>query len=394
MTPRLVTIHPFDPWGSKIGGIESAIRTMFQYAPDDWPMALIGATENPEQRPLGAWRELDFLGKKLLFSPIVKDSEPNRRRRIPLFLRFPLALRSAKFDLHNDVLIYHRIEPLAFASIPGKKKALIFHGDPCEMTGPQSEARWRHIPWLYRKMESLAVRRADKIFAVSRRGVETLQKRYPSRKEDILFQPVWLDGEAFHPAEDKEKVRAQVAERYGLQPDGRFVLFAGRWEKQKNPLLAIEAFAQLAETERDVHLLMVGEGGLRAEMAQRIRHLYLDGQAHLLGPLPSDRLAEAMQASCALLMSSYFEGMPILALEALACGLPIVSTNVGEIPAILQDGRSGCIARDFSPPALAGALRDVVSHPESFRQEHCVQAARPYQPTAALSAFYAALRQW
>ncbi|MEW6234827.1 MAG: glycosyltransferase family 4 protein [Candidatus Omnitrophota bacterium] len=394
MTPRLVTIHPFDPWGSKIGGIESAIRTMFQYAPADWPTALIGATENPDQRPLGAWRELDFHEKKLAFYPILKDLQPNQRRRIPLFLRFPLRLRREKFDLDNDVLIYHRIEPLAFASIPSSKKALIFHGDPDEITGPQSEVRWRHVPWLYRKMESLAVGRADKIFAVSRRGVETLQKRYPKRREDIIFQPVWLSGESFHPAEDKDKVLTQVAERYGLPPNKRFVLFAGRWEKQKHPLLALEAFSQLAETERAIHLLLAGEGSLQAEMEQRIRRLNLSGRAHLLGPLPPERLAEAMQASCALLMSSHFEGMPILALEALACGLPVVSTAAGEIPAIIENGRSGRIVRDFTPPALAEALRDVVSHPEPYRQKYCVQAASPYQPAAALAAFFAALRQW
>ena len=177
MPSLLITVHPFDPWGSKIGGIESAIRSMLHHAPPEMELSLVGVTECPRERPVGHWQTLDFRGKSLRFYPLFSIENPNRRTWVPLFLRFALQLRFCPFDGSNSIVVYHRIEPLALTNPRSHARILCVHGDPREWIGSRSEVRWRYIPWLYRKMESKAIQKARRLLVVSRTRSEERRVR-------------------------------------------------------------------------------------------------------------------------------------------------------------------------------------------------------------------------
>ncbi|MBN2330096.1 MAG: glycosyltransferase family 4 protein [Candidatus Omnitrophica bacterium] len=395
MSTPLVTIHPFDPWGSKIGGIETVVRSMLQHAPDDFDLSLVGVTENPAARPPGQWQLLDFRGRPLHFYPLFAVEQPNRRTWIPLFLRFPLRLRLKRFRFDQAAVVYHRIEPPAFTNIPSKINALCVHGDPREMTGPRSEVRWRCAPRLYRRMESRAVRKSHRLFVVSREGVSYFQEHYPSKAHAVSFLPTYYRDDVFTLSDPSQTdpLRRRFIDRFQLAGDARFVLFAGRWEEQKNPLLALRTFAALSARHPGVHLLLAGGGSLQPQMEAMIQSLQISGRVHFLGPLPPHDLADAMRASDAFLMSSRFEGMPIAALEALACGLPTASTDAGEIRPILQEGINGRIASAPDPESLAQALSDVIASPHRYRREACARSVEAYRPASILPAFFDALRK-
>ena len=189
MTNSLVMIHPFDPWGSKVGGIETAIRSLIKYAPPDFSLSLIGVTENSALRSLRQWTTRDFEGVNLSFYPLFEVETPNQRTRIPLFLRFALALRSSGLNFPDAVAFYHRIEPICVSRNSGASNLLYLHSDPREWIGAHSEVRWKYIPWLYRSVEREAVRKSDWVFGVSRSTVQYLQERYPERGEQFSFSP-------------------------------------------------------------------------------------------------------------------------------------------------------------------------------------------------------------
>ncbi|HQH72880.1 MAG TPA: glycosyltransferase [bacterium] len=395
MTTRVCTVHPFDPWGSKIGGIETLIRTMLCHAPEDFGMEVAGVTEHPVERPARRRQSYPFCDREIRFYPVFTVKNPNRRTRFPLFLQFPLRLRFTRLDLRETVAVYHRIEPLYLSPSPARANILFIHGHPREITGPTSEVRWRHVPRLYQAVEARAIRRADRIFVISRAGTAWLQERYPEKKDCISFLETWYNDAVFQLAAEGERERARLAfaRRFNLDPAGRFVLFAGRWEAQKNPQLAIEAFARIAPGRPSLHLLLAGSGGLEKAMRETVNERGMTGRIHLIGPLAAPELAAVMGFCDTLLVSSSFEGMPILVLEALACGLPVVSTAAGEIRQVVEEGVTGVVCAEQTPESLARALEMMLEHIIPETREACSQAAASCGPKARLPGLYEVFRE-
>ncbi len=394
MTVSLLIVHPFDPWGSKIGGIETAVRSTIQYAPNNFQLSLIGVTQNTVQRPLNSWQELEYKSKRVSFLPILKIENPNQRGRIPLFLSFSTKLFRYHLSFHSSLALFHRVEPLFCSRIDAGANILCIHGDSREIIGPYSEVRWKHIPWIYKRIESNAVQKARRIFVVSRKGTEYLQKRY-MRHEDISFLPTGYSEELFSlPEEEKrESLYQRVIQQYDLKPFSKFVLFTGRFEKQKDPVLALKSFSKLSERLPDVSLLLVGDGSLKADMKRVISFYQLENRVFFLGSLSAEELAEVMKISHAFLMTSRFEGMPIVVLEAQACGLPVVSTDAGEIRRMILEGQTGVVVSESNPEMVATGLEDVLFHPDQYKKENCAQAVQPFRMRIVLDNFFNELRQ-
>jgi glycosyltransferase involved in cell wall biosynthesis len=392
---KLTTIHPFDPWGSKIGGIESAIRSMLQHAPQDFELSLIGVTEDPAQRPTGQWSTLEFRGRPIHFYPVFADQQPNKRNRIPLFLRFPLVLRFKHFDLQDHMVIYHRVEPIALSSLTAKSHILCVHGDPREIVSPRSEVRWRSVPWLYRMAEARAVRRSRFIYSVCREGVEYFQQNYPTHHDRTSFLSTWYCDDVFFPVSDhqREQNRQQFLKQHNLPDSTCLILFACRWEEQKDPILALQSFALAAAQNPDMRLVLAGGGGMRSRMEEAIGNLNISSKVCILGSLSAPDLANTLRISDVFLMSSNFEGMPIGVMEALACGLPVVSTDVGEICALVQHGETGLIINQRTPEQLSNALIDVVNNPQKFNRDACAISMQKYSPGAILPQFFKSLKE-
>jgi glycosyltransferase involved in cell wall biosynthesis len=132
---------------------------------------------------------------------------------------------------------------------------------------------------------------------------------------------------------------------------------------------------------------------LRAIMDERIRVLQLGDRISLLGALSSPQLANAMISSELLLISSRFEGMPITALEAQACGLPVVSTRTGEIGCVIQDQITGRIVAESDPHRLAEAIREILQSPQNYRAVTCARLVAEYRCSRVLETFYNQVRE-
>ncbi|MDX9752390.1 MAG: glycosyltransferase [bacterium] len=394
MKIRLVTVHPFDPWGSKIGGIETLIRSMLRNAPDDFKLELIGVTENPETRPVGRWNHMEFEGRPVSFYPLFPVLQPNERTRIPLFLKFSWKLRRAGFGDINAVFFYHRIEPLAMARIASRQSLLCIHGNPDEMISKQSEVKWKHAPTLYLRAEQKAIAKAHKVWVVSQKGKEVLSGRYPAQADCFSFLPTWYWEDIFHPTPEEihERARQDLCAECKTSAITRFLLFAGRWEKQKNPLLVLDAFSIIKEKFPNVCLLMVGTGSLKPEVEARVKELKLEGQVLFPGAIEQDLLAHVMKGSDALLLASSFEGLPLIVLEAQASGLPVVATDTGEIKRIIKEGETGRIAEKMEAKWLAKGALDILNHPSRYRREACFATAEPYQSHRVLQTIFQSIR--
>jgi glycosyltransferase involved in cell wall biosynthesis len=149
--------------------------------------------------------------------------------------------------------------------------------------------------------------------------------------------------------------------RAGLRLDDRDFLFVstGRLAEQKNPLLMLRAFAALADPR--AHLAFAGEGPLQRRIEEEVSSSGLQARVHVLG-YRSD-IRECLAASDVFVLSSDWEGHPLAAMEAMACGLPVIATAVGGVPEVVESGREGLLVPQGDASALTGAMRFLLERP-------------------------------
>ncbi|MDP8245123.1 MAG: glycosyltransferase family 4 protein [Candidatus Hinthialibacter antarcticus] len=384
----IAIVHPFDPWGEKAGGVETLVRLMLAHAPQNANVSVIGVSEDVSARPCERWLALDWNGRPISFYGLFHEGDANRRKRVPLSFRFAWALRSVRFEMNDALCIYHRPEPLAMGRIQGRRNVLAFHSDPNQWVSAASEVKWKHAPWLYRLVEARAVAKADALLGVNAVCVETLQERYPRRAGDIRRVPTTYRDDIFSPilSQQREDLRSRLAGEYQLNPNAKWVLFAGRLEAQKDPLLALESFARAKQSAQDValQLIIIGQGSLVDALKRKAFEMKISDSVFLLGTQRQPCVADWMRAADVFLMTSAFEGFPIALLEAYACGLAAVASDAGDVSEVLQHGKSGEVVYQQNADDYAAALLRVLAMERESTAAQCVAAVGPYRPESVI----------
>jgi glycosyltransferase involved in cell wall biosynthesis len=390
--PILSIFYQFDPLHPTIGGIQTVILNFIKYAPEEFELKLIGTSTCPDQ-PIGQWQEAELAGKRYQFFPVLQLENDNIRGKIPTTLKYTWALLGR--NLATDFMHFHRLEP-AIAALPWSgDKTFFIHNDirqQMEGIGDKQAILWRRFPAAYFALEQILVNQFAQILSCNSRSIELYQQRYPKLADRMLQIKNSVDNDIFYPWTDAEihLHRVQFARHLGLADETRFVLFAGRLHPQKDPLLLVRAIATLDDPQ--IHLLIAGDGELVNEIKAEIVRLNLDRQVTLLGPVNQQQLAELHRICNALVLTSVYEGLPMVVLEALASGTPIVTTRCGETPQLLSEN-TGVVCEQRSPSAIAEALRRVLQYPESFPSWACAQAAEPYSARSVVQDIYAQMWQ-
>ena len=163
------------------------------------------------------------------------------------------------------------------------------------------------------------------------------------------------------PPEARESIRRSL----GLQDEFAW-LAVGRFEIAKDYPNMLRAFATVRERHARVVLLLVGRGSLQRNIQAQARALELGSAVRFLGVRRD--VPNLLSAADGYLMSSAWEGMPMVLLEAAAAGLPIVATAVGGNREVVEDERSGYLVAPGDPEALARAMTRLMSLSEPERR--------------------------
>lgn len=142
-----------------------------------------------------------------------------------------------------------------------------------------------------------------------------------------------------------------------IQHDDFIIITAGRLSEQKNQKLLIEAVGELKNEINNLKLIILGDGPLREELDSFIRGKGLDEIVRLLGNV--DNIEDYYAKADIFALCSLYEGVPLVILEAMAAGLPVITTDVGGIKDILQDG--GILVPAGDDRAYIDALRQLIS---------------------------------
>jgi glycosyltransferase involved in cell wall biosynthesis len=155
------------------------------------------------------------------------------------------------------------------------------------------------------------------------------------------------------PLEELEALRKEI----GVPDNATIVLSVGRLTRQKNYFLLLEALSKLEN--RNWFYIQVGEGEDRDALLARAAELGMDSSIRFLG-LRND-VARVMQASDVFVLSSAWEGFPYVIVEALANGMPIVSTNVGGVSDAVLEGQNGYLVAPGDAVDLADKLQWLIA---------------------------------
>jgi len=144
-------------------------------------------------------------------------------------------------------------------------------------------------------------------------------------------------------------------------PDSPRLVFVGRLCAEKGLPVLVEAVARLVEQGGRCELALVGDGPLRADIERIIRDRGLKASIRLLGWKSSGEVRAELENSRALVLPSFAEGLPVVIMEALALGRPVVTTTIAGVPELVRNGENGWLVPAGSVADLVLALRDVIS---------------------------------
>ncbi len=194
-----------------------------------------------------------------------------------------------------------------------------------------------------------------------------LQQHYGAQPEQLAVVPPGVDLHTFHPC-NQPKSRAQ----HGVGQDDQVILFVGRIQPLKAPDVLIRAVAELAARHPDrrhrLRLIIIGSpSGPQSQWSLELpRLIEALGVADLVELRPHSPRAELFRWYCVadvVAVPSHNESFGLVALEAQACGRPVVATDVGGLRHAVRDGQTGLLVRGHEASAWADALEAVLDHP-------------------------------
>ena len=222
------------------------------------------------------------------------------------------------------------------------------------------EYAWRKISRVYFGLVSAGARRAQAVITVSECSKQDIMKIIGLGPERIHVIGNAVDA-SLYPVRDAWLL-ASVRERYGIAP--RFVLYFGGFDMRKNVPRLIEAYARLPEAlRREYQLVIAGRyqhlgHPLYPDPRQTVRRLGLEGNVIFTGQIREQDKAPLYSAATVFAFPSLYEGFGMPVLEAMACGTPVVTSNVSALPEVAGD--AGLLVNPYAPEAIGEALAELL----------------------------------
>jgi glycosyltransferase involved in cell wall biosynthesis len=204
--------------------------------------------------------------------------------------------------------------------------------------------------------------RSDKIITVSDEVAEHLRNWYGRKTaEKCITVPNGVDTKMFYPFQD---YRREIREKHGVGDSELLLLTLGRITKEKGHHIAIEALRLLRERGRRAKLMVAGSGGYVAELRRIAERANLQNEVLFLGFI-ENREAPKYYNGCDLFLMPTLtvEGLPLVLLEAMACGLPVISSRIGGIKSLVEHNENGLLTEPGNARETADAILKLTKNP-------------------------------
>jgi len=214
---------------------------------------------------------------------------------------------------------------------------------------------------ILRYFESKMLERSDRIIAVSEFTKREILQSYnlKASKIEVIYNGV--DVTKFKPTENKDEAKRKL----GLSKNP-IILYVGRLYSRKGLPALLKAASLIARKLSNVKLVISGKALFGEERKLRFlaKKLGVERNVHFFGYFPDEKLPKLYQAADVFAFPSLYENLPFALLEALSSGLPAVSTRIGGIPEIIQEGKNGFLIDPLDFNSLAEKIIYVLENPK------------------------------
>lgn len=258
---------------------------------------------------------------------------------------------------HNVSVVHaHQVTPLSYALL-----ARLHRSHPRIVFTEHGRFYPDRTHWKRHLLQRCLLRKTDRIVAVGRSVAQALvqYERLPEMQIRVVHNGMPLGRK---PASSRATTRA----RLGCSDTTFVVLQIARLDPIKDHCLALDSLRIVCDRFPDCQLWLAGDGPERTAILERIDQLRLHTQVRLLGE--RNDVPDLLAASDAVLLTSRSEGIPLVLIEAMAAGVPVVATAVGGIPELITHGREGLLCDTRRPDALADLLLQLARSP-ALREE-------------------------
>jgi D-inositol-3-phosphate glycosyltransferase len=329
----------------------------------------------------------DIFTRRATYDPAIESLAPLSR---VIYLAAGRSLD--KYSLYNEVPGFAE-EIRAFAEKEQIQYDLLYShywlsGEVACLLRPRMAAGWAHIahtlglvknrtlasgarpePALRIRVEGEIAQQADLLIASTTDEADDLVRSYKADPEHIYVVPPGIDLATFQPLD-----RTEARRKIGYGP-GRLLLFVGRLERLKGVDVAIKALALLRDRDHDdLRLIVLGEDVRDGDESEKERlkavatSLGVRDRVDFLGSVAHHELPYFYAAADAVVMPSYSESFGLVALEAQACGRPVVASGVSGLRSVVRDEVSGYLIDGHDPALYAERIGRLLADPELAQQ--------------------------
>jgi glycosyltransferase involved in cell wall biosynthesis len=271
---------------------------------------------------------------------IVEERSPGSRL-IWEQVQFPKLIRESGVELLHST---HYTRPTRLPC----KSVVTFH-DMTFFLYPELHTWARRL--YFPRMMRLSASRADKLITVSDSTRNDLVRVLRIDPKKVTTTHLGLNP-GYKPIVDQDEKR-RVAEKYAL-PE-KFILYVGLVEPRKNLPVLINAFKRLIYEEYNYKLILVGRyGWMYEQLLDQVKELNLENQVQFLGYVPQEDLPLVYNLASLFVYPTIYEGFGLPVLEAMACGVPVITSDVSSLPEIVN--KSGILTPVNDPDALFEAI--------------------------------------
>ena len=320
---------------------------------------------------LGVYKtsKYNIIGKDFSFLSISKKTRPYKF--VPFSYIINLCIMLIKHPVpHNSVIITFRLDVMIpFIIFCHNTPKIIISDEPLGETRLRVNKHvFKAIEIMHKAVSIYSYKKVDKIIT----DVSTSKKymaKYSFLKEKIVsIQTTTVDLNFFYPMD-----KVQMRKKYGFDVSEDIILYVGRLAKIKRLDFLLRVFKKLKDYNQNAKLLIIGDGDEAAFLKSYAKRLDLS-DVIFLGAVSHKKIPEIMNCADVLILCSLSEGSPIVVREALASGVPVISTDVGDISSLIKNGYVGGIV-DFDEESFCMAITQILSIDKNLVQQECIKIA-------------------
>ncbi len=292
---------------------------------------------------------VEFDGIKYTFIPPNFNKKPFMSLwYYPFSLNVKKYLGKIKFDvLHGTAGTY------PYSNLRDRRPVIVqpFGLEPFKIRG----VRGLLLKILFYRMSKRNMENADAIASEGELQTKEIINLFDVPREKIFYLPDGVDLDEIEGYIDNVKV---TRENYNLQDADIVLMNVNRLEPNKGVPYLIEAL-KIVNQELNVKLILVGTGSEEEKIKRLIKHLGLNGKVKHFKNISDQLMLQLYTLTDISVTPTLYEGLPLVVLEAMACGKPIVASNVSEVPQAVKDGINGFLVPQRNPEAIADAVLKI-----------------------------------